>query len=150
MELSTEYKKIHDSSFWGRTSVDRKMKAFAYVVENLNAEAEKHIKKGKEGRVKSEVHERFVGRPLVVEEWEGEMLDLARQVEELQAKSKHLRGLAQEKGDDIVFTRNTDNADEARAAEAAVASSALEVQSGPIFGRLWPLVAKGFLLKGLA
>ena len=67
------------------------MKAFAYVEENLDAEGEKHTKKWKEGRVKSEVHERFVGRPLVVEEREGENLELARQVEELQAKLKHLR-----------------------------------------------------------
>ena len=102
------------------------MKAFAYVEENLNAEGEKHTKKGKEGRVKSEVHERFVGRPLVVEEREGEILELARQVEELQAKLKHLRGLAQEEGDDTILAGNADDADEADAAEAAEASGALE------------------------
>ncbi|KAL9130963.1 MAG: hypothetical protein Q9175_006887, partial [Cornicularia normoerica] len=86
-----DYKKIPDSSFGEGKSVNREMKAFAYVEENLDAEGEKHTKKGKEGRVKSEVHERFVGRPLVVEEREGENLELARQAEELQAKLKHLR-----------------------------------------------------------
>ena len=73
------------------------MKTFAHVEQNLNAAGQKHTKKGKEGRVKSEVHERFVRRPLVVEEREGEILGLARQVKELQAKLKHLRSLAQRK-----------------------------------------------------
>ena len=59
------------------------MKAFAYVEENLNAEGEKLTKKGKEARFQSEVHERFVGRPLLVEETEGEIMELARQVEEV-------------------------------------------------------------------
>ena len=70
------------------------MKAFAYVEENLNAKWEKHAKKGKEGRVKNEVHKRCVGTPFVVEEIEGEILELTRQVEELQGSLKHLRGLA--------------------------------------------------------
>ncbi|KAL2059491.1 hypothetical protein ABVK25_000784 [Lepraria finkii] len=101
-----EYK-IRDSSFGEGTSVNREMKAFAYAEENLNAEGEKHTKKGKEGRVKREVHEKFVGRLVVVEEREGEILELARRFEDLQAKLKRLR-------------------DEADAAKAAKASGALE------------------------
>lgn len=121
-----EYKKIQDSSFGKGTSFNREMKAFAYVEENVNTEGKEHTKKGKEGRVKREVHERFVGRPLVVEEREGEILELARQVEELQANLKHLRGLAQEEGDETILAGNADDADEADAAEAAEASGALK------------------------
>lgn len=106
------------------------MKTFAHVEQNLNAAGQKHTKKGKEGRVKSEVHERFVRRPLVVEEREGEILELARQVKELQAKLKHLRSLAQKEGDDTILAGNTDDA-----AEAAEASGALE-RKGRIFCRL--------------
>ena len=62
-----KYKKIWDSGFGEETSIDGEMKASAYVEENPNAEGEKHTKKGKEERVKSEVHERFV----IVEEREG-------------------------------------------------------------------------------
>ena len=60
-----------------------------------------------------------------MEEREGEILEMARQVEELQAKLKHLRGLAQEEGD-TVLTSNANDADEADAAEATEASGALE------------------------
>lgn len=102
------------------------MKAFAYAEENLNAEGEEHTKKGKEGSVKSEVHGRFVGRPLVVEKTEGEILALAGQVTELQAKLKHLRGLAQGDGDDTILAGNVDDADKADAAEAAESSGALK------------------------